>query len=85
MLFQQQGRKKGSRRQHDGYYDGSQCAGQYRFPTGDRPDGRQCPEKVVATVCSNLHINPGNGIFNMYGDYTLIERQFSFLIAEYHY
>lgn len=26
----------------------------------------------------NLHINPGNGIFNMYGDYTLIEGSFLF-------
>lgn len=75
LLFQQQGRKK-------------EAAGSDITMALNVQDNTAFQLVIDPTVGSalkgrgngmlNLHINPGNGIFNMYGDYTLIEGSFLF-------
>ena len=77
LLFQQQGRKKES--------TGSTMDITMALNVQDNTAFQLVIDPTVGSALKgrgngmlNLHINPGNGIFNMYGDYTLIEGSFLF-------
>lgn len=77
LLFQQQGRKKES--------TGSTMDITMALNVQDNTAFQLVIDPTVGNALKgrgngmlNLHINPGNGIFNMYGDYTLIEGSFLF-------
>lgn len=77
LLFQQQGRKKEAA--------GSTMDITMALNVQDNTAFQLVIDPTVGSALKgrgngmlNLHINPGNGIFNMYGDYTLIEGSFLF-------
>lgn len=77
LLFQQQGRKKEAA--------GSTMDITMALNVRDNTAFQLVIDPTVGSALKgrgngmlNLHINPGNGIFNMYGDYTLIEGSFLF-------
>lgn len=77
LLFQQQGRKKEAA--------GSTMDITIALNVQDNTAFQLVIDPTVGSALKgrgngmlNLHINPGNGIFNMYGDYTLIEGSFLF-------
>ena len=77
LLFQQQGRKKEAA--------GSTMDITMALNVQDNTAFQLVIDPTVGSALKgrgngmlNLHINPGNGIFNMYGDYTLIEVSFLF-------
>lgn len=77
LLFQQQGRKKEAA--------GSTMNITMALNVQDNTAFQLVIDPTVGSALKgrgngmlNLHINPGNGIFNMYGDYTLIEGSFLF-------
>lgn len=77
LLFQQQGRKKAAA--------GSTMDITMALNVQDNTAFQLVIDPTVGSALKgrgngmlNLHINPGNGIFNMYGDYTLIEGSFLF-------
>lgn len=77
LLFQQQGRKKEAA--------GSTMGITMALNVQDNTAFQLVIDPTVGSALKgrgngmlNLHINPGNGIFNMYGDYTLIEGSFLF-------
>lgn len=77
LLFQQQGRKKKAA--------GSTMDITMALNVQDNTAFQLVIDPTVGSALKgrgngmlNLHINPGNGIFNMYGDYTLIEGSFLF-------
>lgn len=77
LLFQQQGRKKES--------TGSTMDITMALNVQDNTAFQLVIDPTVGNALKgrgngmlNLHINPGNGVFEMYGDYTLIEGSFLF-------
>lgn len=77
LLFQQQGRKKEAA--------GSTMDITMALNVQDNTAFQLVIDPTVGSALKgrgngmlNLHINPGNGIFNMYGDYTVIEGSFLF-------